>query len=157
MPFNPQLPIYRVGSDAQFKVFVAGIIAAILAFGSIAWSIYSALIPEVRSQLISGGLAAMWAVGAPLWFWYEYYYIYRGTDGGEPDSFEHFKQGQQTAVAIWAGLSAALGAFAASDFSKAPPQKYECKMEISTGLEKNPSPVTAPLRDATFICTKETS
>lgn len=62
------------------------------------------------------GLAASWALGAPIWFYYEYFYLYRKV--GLSGTLELFKHGQQVAVAIWAGLSITLGAFASSDHFK---------------------------------------
>jgi hypothetical protein len=147
-----QALIYANGSNAQLKVHRAGTIAAGLAVLCIAYSVVSALWLPARNQLVSGGIAAVWAVGAPLWFWYEYFFIYRGKEGGLPDSFENFKHGQQTAIAIWAGLSAALGAYAVSDFSKAPAQTYICRVELLRGVD--PSSTTVLVKDVTLQCTR---
>lgn len=55
----------------------------------------------------------VWAVGPPVWFWSEYFFVYRkwGKDG----TLELFKYGQQVAGAIWAGMLAGLIALASSD------------------------------------------
>jgi hypothetical protein len=130
MPSIPQTPIYAHGTAAHTKVKWASWVAGLLAIGCVTFTVAAALHYPFRSQPVSAALAALWAVGAPVWFWYEYYFIYRAEKGGLPDSFEHFKQGQQTAIAIWAGLAAVLGAFAASDFSKEPRKSQTCTFEL---------------------------
>ena len=154
MPTLPQVPIYRENSPAQLKVHKAGKFAAALAAICVFYSLVAAVWAPARCQIISGGMAAIWAVGAPVWFWYEYYFIYRGDDGGMPDSFEYFKQGQQTAIAIWAGLSAALGAFAISDYSK-PPSNYECKVEVpASNNPPSTTTLTVPMSNVILKCVR---
>jgi 4-hydroxybenzoate polyprenyltransferase len=65
--------------------------------------------------------AACWGVGAPLWFWFEYFRLYRrqGRPGGT--AFEAFKYGQQISAAIWAGVTITIAALATSDHFKACP------------------------------------
>jgi hypothetical protein len=138
MSADPQHPIYADNSDAQRAVHKAGKFAASFALLCACWVLLSVAYTPARSQLVSGALAAAWAVGAPIWFWYEYYFIYRAAGGGLKDSFEYFKHGQQTAIAIWAGLAASLGAFTVSDFSKPPTAKFECTEEVPTGLQVIP-------------------
>jgi hypothetical protein len=58
-------------------------------------------------------MGAVWAIIPPLWFWYEYFYIY--LPHGDPKTFEQFKYGQQVSVAIWAGVALALFAFVSAD------------------------------------------
>jgi len=62
-------------------------------------------------------LGAVWAVAPPVWFWYEFFFLFRVL--GDPAGFEHFKYGQQVAVAIWAGIAIATFAFASSERFKA--------------------------------------
>lgn len=64
-------------------------------------------------------MGAVWAVGPPSWFWYEYFYLY--PKYGNPEGFESLKYGQQVAVAIWAGVSLAVFALLSSEHFK--PQK----------------------------------
>ena len=130
MPLLPQTPIYERGSSAQKKVKLASWVAGALAVLCVGYTAAAAIHEPLRSQPLSATLAAFWTIGAPLWFWYEYFFVYRSERGGLPDSFEHFKQGQQAAIAIWAGLAAVLGAFAASDFSKASSPRLDCRVQI---------------------------
>ena len=58
-------------------------------------------------------LGAIWAVAPPVWFWYEYFYVYRSS--GDPSGFEQFKYGQQVAIAIWAGVALTLFGYVSSE------------------------------------------
>jgi len=60
--------------------------------------------------------AGCWAVGAPIWFWFEYFWLYR--ECGNPGSFDLYKHGQQLSIAIWAGLALSLSALAGNDMFK---------------------------------------
>lgn len=82
-----------------------------------------------------------WAIGPPVWFWYEYFRIYRKY--GLPDTLELFKHGQDVAKAIWAGVLAGLIAFAASDAVQSnnkttSSKKIDCTRSVheATALEK---------------------
>jgi hypothetical protein len=61
-------------------------------------------------------VGAVWAVGPPSWFWYEYFYLF--PKYGDPDGFERLKYGQQVAVAIWAGVALAVFALLSSEHFK---------------------------------------
>lgn len=82
-------------------------------------------------------LAALWAVGAPFWFFVEYYFFYR--KAAAPDSWELFKHGQQLSLAIWVGISAALYALAGSDLAKPAKNQLQCSMEISASIASSPT------------------
>lgn len=56
---------------------------------------------------------AVWAIGSPLWFWFEYFYLY--LPRGNLAAAEHYKQGHQVSATIWAGVSLALFALASAD------------------------------------------
>ena len=73
---------------------------------------------KVLSQILNGEsgtgaakslavFAAIWAIGAPLWFWVEYWFLYMATPPVEgADGFAQFRHNQQLAAAIWAGVLA---------------------------------------------------
>jgi hypothetical protein len=157
MSSTPQTPIYAAGSAARSSVQIAGTVAGVLAVAFVTVCVVMAIFPSTRSQALAGAMTAVWLIGAPLWFWWEYFFIYRSTDGGQNDSFEYFKHGQQVAGAIWAGLAAALGAFTASDYTKPVGSNYECKFEVpaaqwpvGTASAAVPSPIV--LRDVQLSC-----
>ena len=62
--------------------------------------------------------AALWLIMPPLWFWYEFFWIYDRR--GKPGTIELFKHGQQVSIAIWAGVGLCLGGLATSDHFKEP-------------------------------------
>jgi hypothetical protein len=76
-------------------------------------------------------LAVLWAVVPPIWFWFEYFFIYKPF--GNPDAFEAFKHGQQLSVAIWAAVTLSLTGLASSDHFKPEPGKRN--------VNSNPQPV----------------
>jgi outer membrane protein OmpA-like peptidoglycan-associated protein len=78
---------------------------------------------NTHSPKLLYALAAIWAVGPPAWFWFEYFYLYRSL--GNPEAFEQFKYGQQVAVAIWAGVALALFAYLSSERFKPAPGNVE--------------------------------
>lgn len=152
MTIPPQTPIYAPGSRAQRRVWIAGTVAGVVALSFVGLCIGMAAYPPMRSQALAGALAAAWLVGAPLWFWYEYFFIYRAAGGGQQDSFEFFKHGQQLAAAIWAGLAASLGGFAASDYAQPVSDAYECKLLIPS--PPAPPSVRLAARDVQLSCTR---
>src|SRR5262249_35340456 len=85
-------------------------IAGILAFLITVWLVIAAW--RSRDPEAVYICAAFWAVAPPVWFWCEYFFLYRKY--GNPDTLELFKHGQQVAVAIWAGVTISLAAFTAS-------------------------------------------
>lgn len=156
---SPQTPIYASGSTAQRDVRIAGTVAGSIALVFIVICVVMTALPSMRSQGVAGALAVIWLIGAPLWFWYEYFYIYRAIGGGQQDSFEFFKHGQQLAAAIWAGLAASLGAFAASDFAKPVSDTYACNLLIpAPHLPANQASPAASAhlstQDIQLICTR---
>lgn len=82
-------------------------------------------------------LIGFWAVVPPLWFWFEYFYLY--LKYGKEDGLDRFKYGQQVAAAIWAGVLAMLIAFAASDVFPAPSNVTENAAEPAQS--DTPTPV----------------
>ena len=55
-------------------------------------------------------VAIAWTVLPPIWFWYEYFFIYRKghADGTQPPDFDMFKYGQDVSAKIWLAVVAAL-------------------------------------------------
>ncbi len=123
---NPKRSIYLSDSREQKIVYVAAVISlilAVLSFGAVAWI----LLTDPHASYAQGfiaSLAAFWVIWPPIWFFYEYFWLYR--EAAVPDSFELFKHGQQTAVAIWAGISLTLGGLASSDFVKPKESELIC-------------------------------
>jgi hypothetical protein len=154
---SPQTPIYAAGTSAKRHVQIAGVVAAVVAVVFVGVAIRMAVHEPARSQAVAGSIAAIWLVGAPLWFWWEYFFIYRAEGGGQNGSFEYFKQGQQVAASIWAGLAAALGAFAVSDYAKPRSDVYECQFTVPApqfpaSQAAEGAHVIVPLQNAQLKC-----
>lgn len=47
---------------------------------------------------------AFWTIGPPLWFWLEYFWLFKCY--GDPTMLEEFKHGQHVSTSIWAGVIA---------------------------------------------------
>ena len=47
---------------------------------------------------------AFWTLGPPIWFWFEYFWLFKSF--GDPAKLEEFKHGQQVSASIWAGVVA---------------------------------------------------
>lgn len=52
-------------------------------------------------------LYAIWVLGPPIWFFIEYFYLFR--QHGKPCCIETFKYGQELASRIWLALVVVLG------------------------------------------------
>lgn len=48
----------------------------------------------------------VWALAPPLWFWYEYFFLFKNR--GPADAFEAFKYGQDVASKVWLAVVAVL-------------------------------------------------
>jgi hypothetical protein len=56
-----------------------------------------------------------WIVGPPLWFWYEFFYLYKRTKNSE--DWDRFKHGQDQSAKIWLALVIVLfGLYFGKDF-----------------------------------------
>jgi len=78
------------------------VVSAILALVTV-------LLPVFRPKMCDdtkGMILAIWLIIPPLWFWWEYIFIYRSAV--KPEEFEKFKYGQDVSRNLWVGISAAL-------------------------------------------------
>lgn len=101
-----------------------GVIAVFLAMGSLVVA-YDAW--ESREPKLLYLFSAIWVIVPPIWFWIEYFVIYRKF--GDPEAFESYKFGQQISVAIWASLALFLVGFASSEHFKN--KKPDCAIPLN--------------------------
>jgi hypothetical protein len=87
------------------------------------------LVPETPKAYVAI-LAGIYATVPPAYFFWEYFGAYRKI--GMPGSLDLYRQGQQVAIALWAGFTAALAALAISDWVKPEPRTYHCEIAEST-------------------------
>jgi hypothetical protein len=124
---DPKKPTYDPATKGSIITYRWGVVGVVSALGSVAVCFLGnqGLLPGGR--LTVAVVAVLWAVGAPTWFWYEYFYLYRKY--ANEGTWDLFKHGQQLGVAIWAGVATSLGVFAASTFSEPPKAQLECKVK----------------------------
>ena len=93
--------IYGVEQKNYIKII--GICTAVFAVASILLTVFFILTTNRHGLYF---VAAVWSVFPPLWFWYEYYYIYQKY--GNHEKFDKFKYGQDLSKAVWVGFGAVL-------------------------------------------------
>jgi hypothetical protein len=114
---DPRKPIFDDSKPRGKLMWLPGLIAvvALTITGCVSYcALSNTALRSAQPALL--GLAAAWAVGAPTWFFVEYYFFYKKAPA--PDSWELFKHGQQVAIPVWAGIAAALYAVGSSDLAK---------------------------------------
>ena len=135
---DPRARIFVSGSRAERYTHAAGIVSVVLFLITIVLMIAAVWRGGQSWGVVIAALAMLWAVGAPAWFWYEYFFMYRLD--GEPGSFDLYKHGQQVSIAIWAGLAVSLGALASSDFFKEKEALAAVVTDIKAGQAVAPPP-----------------
>jgi hypothetical protein len=94
---------------------VAGIVAAAVLIGSVwvgicGWGVAipkDAIWPAIK--IAETIILLCWTVLPPVWFWLEYYYVYKPPKDARPrDDFESFKYGQDISSKIWLSVVSAL-------------------------------------------------
>lgn len=87
----------------------------------------------------------LWILGPPIWFWCDYFLIYRKY--GDPDAFDSFKHAQQISLAIWAAVALLLAGLASADHFKTERKgsaAYLCKDERVQASTPAPPPLGKP-------------
>ena len=117
MSLDPKAKFYAAPNATPIAVPVALVfsILFLLATVAVVYCSWGGQVGIVPLYVFIG----LWTVGPPVWFWFEYFCLYRKY--GAPDTLELFKYGQDLSKAIWAGVLAGLIAFAASDAVKPSP------------------------------------
>lgn len=124
---NPRDEIYVSGSK-EYRLVQKVAAVSVICLGLTILLVIASLgpwgpwLPYARYIIL--GLAAAWAILAPAWFFIEYFFLYR--KAAAPDSWELFKHGQQVAIAIWAGVTAALFGLGSSEIAKPKEPSYAC-------------------------------
>ena len=142
MALDPKKEVYVLTNKSPWRIVRAAAVISIAALLLTLWVVYNSWnSPNIFVLYITIGA---WAVVPPAWFWYDYFYVYRKY--GEPDTLELFKYGQDVSKAIWAGVLAALIAFAASDVVK-PKESDDCRncpnQPLNPTAPKSSAPVSS--------------
>nr|MBP6823581.1 hypothetical protein [Acidobacteriota bacterium] len=87
---DPKQRTYPSGSKAYKYTWSAGTVSILLFIVTVYFVIEAW---RLRDPFAIYVLAAIWAVTPPIWFWFEYHFVYRKY--GETGTMEFFKHGQQ--------------------------------------------------------------
>lgn len=136
---DPTVPIFKTGSRAE-RISHRAVAISIVLFVATLILCGVAIAKGTSWGIVVAGLALFWAVGAPAWFWFEYFFLYRMD--GEKGSFELYKHGHQVSIAIWAGLAVSLGALANSDMFKEKAQPTDSTAATGIAAQAAISPPT---------------
>lgn len=139
---DPSTRVFKKNSKADNLITVVGIGSAILFGLTIILAIISIFVGKPLQWLVVI-MGLLWAVGAPAWFWYEYFFLYR--IDGLPGTLELYKHGQQVSIAIWAGLAVSLGALASSDIFKSPAAQTQPSVTCAEAQHPPPNRASAPI------------
>ncbi len=105
-------PIFQIYTKDTFAIVrIVGVVTAIAAAITI---VAIGILLQCDKPKLLIALALVWSVIPPIWFWYEFYFLYR--NNGNLEEFDKFKYGQELSKAIWLGLGAALFAAVAFKF-----------------------------------------
>ena len=74
---NPRDPIYDTSAPRGTWPQIAGCVGAAAGLATLLITASVVVTPSDQTQTTIYFLGTMWAIGAPLWFFYEYFYIYR--------------------------------------------------------------------------------
>lgn len=115
--------VYKKGTSEQLIVKCVGILSAALAIGTTVfifvtignWQQYTSHQNppgDILKMLMA--LTAVWAIAPPVWFWIEYWWLFRAQDHSDGSALEYFKTGQDNSKAVWAAFVLVLGALLTS-------------------------------------------
>jgi hypothetical protein len=71
------------------------------------WSFGQGFDPHKPSKIVQAVLLGVWVLAPPIWFWYEYYFLYSNyapTSPATKPPLEEFKHGQDQSAKIWLAL-----------------------------------------------------
>jgi hypothetical protein len=89
----------------------------------------------------------IWVFAPPVWFWYEYFFIYRKISDKEKDkpTFDQYKHGVDVASKLWLALvTVLLGLYFGKDFSREPLSPPSCTPQSSVAQPSQSSSQSAP-------------
>jgi H+/Cl- antiporter ClcA len=70
-------------------------------------------------KVLQAVVLAIWIVAPPIWFWYEYFFLYQPIPETKKPSLDQFKHGQDQAAKIWLALvTVLLGLYFGKDLSR---------------------------------------
>jgi hypothetical protein len=94
-------------------------------------------------KVLQAALLAIWILGPPVWFWYEFFYLYKRARN--PEEWDRFKHGQEQSGKIWLALVTVLfGLYFGKHFRT----EYEKPANGQTSAPLRPQQQTEPASNA---------
>jgi hypothetical protein len=132
--------IYPPKSKVRWLVRLGGCASAAALVCTILLALRAWRLGEVE---VIYSLAVLWTVLPPIWFWFEFFFLYQTS--GEKDGFEAFKYGQQVSIAIWAAVTLSLVAIATSEHFKGKVDVCSCGTSSEGSSTEGPGQDFAPI------------
>ncbi len=61
--------------------------------------------PHSKAKVLQAIVLSFWILAPPIWFWFEYFFLYKGSDSTtDKPALDDFKHGQDQASKIWLAL-----------------------------------------------------
>jgi hypothetical protein len=123
----------RTKNPANLILTIAATVAILVALGSLAAAGFAWFTKNVNWLY---AVIPLWIIGPPVWFWFDYFFVYRKY--GDPEAFDSYKHGQQISLAIWAALAVLLLSVANAEHFKIPkpPQPVTLSCAPATGAAR---------------------
>jgi hypothetical protein len=83
---------------------------------------------------------SFWVLVPPIWFWVEYFFLFKRTPTSDRGEFDEFKHGQDQAAKIWLALiTVLLGLYFGKDLTReSTPSKTNATQQISSPPQNQP-------------------
>lgn len=101
-------------------------------------------------KVLQAVILVIWIVGPPVWFWYEFFYLYKRAKN--PEEWDRFKHGQEQSAKIWLALVTVLfGLYFGKDFrtesekpANAPRASLQPAQQVGPAPSSNAHPAKPP-------------
>ena len=90
---------------------IFGVLAALALIGSLWFAQYGwgeKLEAGNPIKVCQAAIVVAWLLGPPIYFWFEYFYLYKNSTAANKPDLETFKYGQDVSSKIWIATTSAL-------------------------------------------------
>ena len=121
----------------------------VISLGLSFWGFGQGFDTKKLSKIVQAGLLGFWVLAPPIWFWYEYFFLYSSYAPVAPATkplLEDFKHGQDQSAKIWLALVTLLfGLYFGKDLVRdAPPPAPACPQVTCVCPQPAPAAPAAP-------------
>jgi hypothetical protein len=92
---------------AQTRMGWTAAVFLVISVGVCFWGFGQGFDPHKLSKIAQAILLGLWVLAPPIWFWYEYFFLYStytAPSGAAKPLLEEFKHGQDQSAKIWLAL-----------------------------------------------------